>query len=93
MSCDEIYVIDQQPDVSIPLDDLLGLSKIPNLDAKYLVSHKMDKRNEWMVDKADSILAVFKQTPGGTANCVQYAKSKGKRIVSYNPDDEAVTIL
>lgn len=92
-SCDEIYVIDQQPDVFITLDNLLDLSKTPNLDAKYLISYKLNKRNEWMVDKADSMLAVFKQTPGGTANCVQYAKSKGKRIISYNPDDESVTIL
>lgn len=92
-SCDEIYVIDQQPDTSITLDELLDLSQIPNTDAKYLISHKLNKRNEWMVDKADSILAIFKHTPGGTANCVQYAQSKGKRIVAYNPDDETVKIL
>lgn len=31
------------------------------------------KRNEWMVDKADVVLAYFDGSPGGTKNCIDYA--------------------
>lgn len=31
-------------------------------------------RNEWMVDNADHLLAVWDGSRGGTANCVKYAK-------------------
>lgn len=43
---------------------------------------KMQKRNEWMVDACDTLLAVWNGTSGGTANCVRYADSKGKPIVN-----------
>jgi len=36
---------------------------------------KFQKRNEWMVDRADLVLAAWDGRPvGGTANCVAYAK-------------------
>lgn len=41
---------------------------------------KLQKRNEWMVDRADLVLALFDGTSGGTANCVAYAERKGKEI-------------
>jgi uncharacterized phage-like protein YoqJ len=34
------------------------------------------KRNEWMVDHADRVLAYWDGTEGGTCNCVKYAKEK-----------------
>lgn len=43
---------------------------------------KMQKRNEWMVDHADRVLALWNGTPGGTANCVRYAEKVGKPIVN-----------
>ena len=43
---------------------------------------KMQKRNEWMVDNSDLVLAVWNGTPGGTANCVRYAQQKGIEIVN-----------
>jgi uncharacterized phage-like protein YoqJ len=43
---------------------------------------KLQKRNEWMVDNADAILALWNGSPGGTANCIQYAQSKGKPITN-----------
>lgn len=46
---------------------------------------KMQKRNEWMVDRADVLLAVWDGTAGGTANCVHYAEKKKKQIVRINP--------
>lgn len=33
----------------------------------------MQKRNEWMVDRADIVVAVWNGFKGGTRNCVEYA--------------------
>lgn len=43
------------------------------------------KRNEWMVDNADIVIAVWDGTKGGTANCVKYAEKVGKPIVNLAP--------
>lgn len=49
-------------------------------------SAKMQKRNEWMVDNSDKTLAVWDGTSGGTANCVEYARRKGKLLLpTINP--------
>jgi uncharacterized phage-like protein YoqJ len=48
-------------------------------------AHKMQIRNEGMVDHCDKLIAVWDGTPGGTANCVSYAKNKGKEIIRVNP--------
>ena len=47
--------------------------------------YKMQKRNEWMVDHADIILALWDGTSGGTANCVSYALKQGKPIYRLDP--------
>lgn len=47
----------------------------------------MDKRNEYMVDKSDVVIAVISKTTGGTARCVKYAKRKNKPIIIINPND------
>lgn len=46
---------------------------------------KMQIRNEWMVDRADVVLAVFNGSPGGTYNCLQYADKTLKKIVMIDP--------
>ncbi len=51
---------------------------------------KLQKRNEWMVDNCDILLAVWDGSDGGTANCVKYAQSVGKVIVRYDPTNGAV---
>lgn len=43
---------------------------------------KMQKRNEWMVDASDRVLALWNGSKGGTHNCVKYAEKKGKPIVN-----------
>jgi len=47
----------------------------------------MQKRNEYMVDNADIVIAVWDGTKGGTCNCVRYAKKLGKDIVIINPKE------
>lgn len=46
---------------------------------------KMQKRNEWMVDHCDLLVAVWDGSAGGTANCVKFAQSRGKEIFRINP--------
>lgn len=43
---------------------------------------KMQKRNEWMVDKADLVLALWDGSTGGTGNCINYANKVKKPIVN-----------
>ncbi len=47
----------------------------------------MQKRNEWIVDHSDSMLAVFGGYAGGTRNCLEYAMEKAKKIAIINPGD------
>jgi uncharacterized phage-like protein YoqJ len=52
---------------------------------------KMQKRNEWMVDRCEILVQVWDGTDGGTANCVRYAtKVQRKRI---NVDLTKIQIL
>ena len=51
----------------------------------------MDKRNRYMVDHADYILAVWNGCPSGTGNTVRYAHKKGKPIIVINPVSLDVT--
>lgn len=47
--------------------------------------HKMQRRNEAMVDQAVLCLAVWDGSPGGTANCVAYATHRRVPIRRLNP--------
>jgi uncharacterized phage-like protein YoqJ len=42
------------------------------------------RRNVWMVEHADQIVAVYNGSSGGTANCIQYATQVGKPIELVN---------
>lgn len=47
---------------------------------------KMQKRNEWMVDHCDILVAVWDGVEdGGTWNCIKYARSKGRFIIYIDP--------
>ena len=41
----------------------------------------MNKRNEYMVDIADKVIAVWDGSHSGTENCVKYAQKRGKEII------------
>lgn len=42
---------------------------------------KMQKRNEYMVDNSDILIAVFDGSKSGTKNCIDYAKKHNKEII------------
>ncbi|MGN0563750.1 MAG: SLOG family protein [Candidatus Heritagella sp.] len=45
----------------------------------------MDKRNRYMVDHSDIVIAVWSGKPSGTGKTVRYALDKGKMVVVINP--------
>lgn len=52
----------------------------------------MDKRNQYMVNNSDIVLAVWTgKAKGGTANCVRYADKVGKNIIVLHPETGEVT--
>lgn len=56
------------------------------LQTKY-TSDCMQKRNEYMVNKADYIIAVWDGKPSGTGKTVKYAESIGKTVIRINPSE------
>lgn len=54
----------------------------PNLDREnmFAVMKAMQDRNVWMVDNCELLVALFNGGPGGTANCVNYAKKVDRKI-------------
>lgn len=53
----------------------------------------MRKRNRYMVDRADCVIAVFGGIAGGTRDTLRYAQKKGRRIVLFKPDTAARRLL
>src|SRR3546814_455543 len=49
---------------------------------------KLQKRNEWMVDHADEMVALWDGSRSGTGNCVAYANASGKPVVNLWPSWE-----
>lgn len=43
---------------------------------------KMNARNEWIVDHADLVLALWNGAASGTGNCVEYATAQGVEVVN-----------
>ncbi len=52
-------------------------------------NYKMQKRNEWMVDNCDILLAMHDGSVGGTNNCIKYAVKNNKKIVNLYPKYES----
>ena len=53
----------------------------------------MDKRNRYMVDHADFILAVWNGKPSGTGRTVTYARGKKRTVIVIDPVFLAVNRL
>lgn len=54
----------------------------PSTDYK---PYLMQKRNQYMVDHADMVIAIWDGSVSGTKNCVDYANKKRKDIIYLNP--------
>jgi ribA/ribD-fused uncharacterized protein len=75
-----------------PESSIIEFNRLCNLADKVFdvspdpyTAEKMQVRNEWMVDNADAVIAVWDGTPGGTANCVRYALEQKKHVLRIDP--------
>lgn len=57
-------------------DDII-YPPIENVPYKYAII----RRNEWMIDVADFVIAYVKYSWGGAARSLEYAKRKKKNII------------
>lgn len=46
---------------------------------------KMQIRNEWMVDNSNVLVSVWDGSPGGTGNCMNYAKTVNASVHRIDP--------
>ena len=65
--------------------DLLAKCDKETLLQQNYTSDCMQKRNEYMVDNSDYVIAVWNGKPSGTENTVKYAKKKNKVVLLVNP--------
>lgn len=52
---------------------------------------KLQRRNEWMVEHSDLLVAIFDGTSGGTDNCIRYARTRNKQVRIISPRREEAT--
>lgn len=67
--------------------DKLDDYKIKGYQEDVYYPAKMQQRNKYMVDNCDLLIAVWDGSKVGTANCVNYAKKLGKKIIIINPKE------
>ncbi len=60
-------------------------NKVTIIQEKY-TSDCMHKRNRYMIECADIVIAVWDGKPSGTGYTVNYAKEKGRKVYILNPD-------
>lgn len=54
----------------------------------------MDARNEWMVQRADVVVAVWNgEERGGTWNCIQTARLADKPVIVLDPLEQRIKVL
>ena len=71
----------------VVLVDKLDRYKIKGYQEDIYYPAKMQKRNEWMIDNCDILIAVWDGSRGGTCNCVKYCKKQNKEIIRINPSN------
>lgn len=61
---------------------------LENVPPKFAIA----RRNQWMIDRCDLLIAYMENTAGNTRKCVEYAISKQKTIV-YADSGESAKLL
>lgn len=67
--------------------DTLEQYKLKGYQEDIYYPAKMQKRNEFMVDNCDILIAVWDGSRGGTYNCIKYCEKQGKEIIRINPKE------
>lgn len=65
--------------------DTLEKYKVKGHEEGEYYPSKLNKRNYYMVDNSDMVIAYFNNIKGGTYNCIRYANRKNKKVLNiYN---------
>jgi uncharacterized phage-like protein YoqJ len=64
---------------------LARASEVQVINPGSYAPEKFERRNEWMVDAAPRVAALWSGAPGGTARCVAYADSQQKPVDNLWP--------
>lgn len=65
--------------------EILMEAKTVKVVADHYEADVMQKRNEYMVDHSDIVLAVWNGKKSGTKNCIKYAEKMGKKVEYIEP--------
>jgi uncharacterized phage-like protein YoqJ len=82
-----------------PRDRALCREMIEQADERVLVSDRpyfdgcMQRRNRYLVDSCDEMLAIYDGQRGGTMQTINYAKGKGRKITIIDPSKCAIITL
>ena len=73
-------------------DEIIYVDRLEEYSVKNVIQGiyhpaKMQKRNEYMVDHSDIVIACYDGSNGGTKNCITYAEKLGKNIIKLNPNN------
>lgn len=80
VQADQIVYVDRNP-----------IYMIRGLQPDSYTPIKMEKRNEYMVDRSDGVIAVWNgETKGGTYNCIKYVRQVGKPICILSPNAKII---
>lgn len=71
--------------------DILSRCDKRTLIQRYYTPDCMHRRNRYMVDSAQTVIAVWNGNPGGTGKTVSYASGQRKNIVIIDPESYCVT--
>ena len=72
---------------AISTQKLYDLTMYPPLESVPL-KFAISKRNEWMIDQADLVIAYIDHTYGGAYKSFGYAKKKKKRVINLSEKSE-----
>lgn len=70
--------------------DILSKCDKETLIQRQYTSDCMHKRNHYMIDQANYVIAVWDGKPSGTGKTVQYAQKQNKPIVIINPKELSI---
>ena len=68
---------------------LAGAAEVTIITLGGYSSQAMHARNRWMVDRCDVLATLWNGSSGGTAACVAYADSVGRRKINLWPEFSA----
>lgn len=75
------YKMLKRADEIVYVDTVKGYT-FNNVGAGEYFTPKLNKRNEYMVDRGNLTIAYWNGLPSGTKNCIDYAKGQNKQVIN-----------